>query len=79
MSLLDTFQAAERTGLARATLAKLRVVGGGPPFVKLGTKVLYEDSDLAAWITAKGKCTSTARVRGRPRAGARVSGSSRAA
>jgi hypothetical protein len=59
MPLLDTFQAAERTRLARATLAKLRVVGGGPPFVKLGAKVLYEEADLEAWIAAQGKRRST--------------------
>ena len=53
--LLDTLQAAERCKLARATLAKLRVIGGGPPFVKLGAKVLYEAADLEAWIAAQGK------------------------
>ena len=62
MPLLDTFQAAERTGLARATLAKLRVTGGGPPFVKLGAKVLYDDADIAAWIAAQGKRRSTSDV-----------------
>ncbi|MBA3522497.1 MAG: DNA-binding protein [Gemmatimonadales bacterium] len=50
---------AERTNLARATLAKLRVLGGGPPFVKLGAKVLYDADDLDAWIAAKGKRRST--------------------
>ena len=57
--LLDTREAAARLGLARATLAKLRVRGGGPPFVKLGTKVLYDSADLAAWIAAQGKRRST--------------------
>jgi hypothetical protein len=57
--LLDTFQAAERTRLARATLAKLRVTGGGPPYVKLRAKVLYDEADLAAWIAAQGKRRST--------------------
>jgi predicted DNA-binding transcriptional regulator AlpA len=58
--LLDTTQAADRCKLARATLAKLRVNGGGPPFVKLGAKVLYDEADLAAWIAAQGKRRSTA-------------------
>ena len=57
--LLDTTQAAERTKLARATLAKLRVTGGGPPFLKFGSKVLYDLSDLEAWIAAQGKRRST--------------------
>jgi hypothetical protein len=59
MPLLDTFQAAERTRLARATLAKLRVTGGGPPFLRLGAKVLYDADDLDVWIAAQGKRRST--------------------
>lgn len=59
MSLLDTTQAAERTRLARGTLAKLRVLGGGPPFLKLGAKVVYDAVDLEAWIAAQGKRRST--------------------
>lgn len=59
MSLLDTYQAAERTRLARATLAKFRVLGGGPRFLKIGSKVLYEVADLEAWIAAQGKRRST--------------------
>jgi hypothetical protein len=58
-TLLDTHQAALRLGLARATLAKYRVVGGGPPFVKLGAKVLYPEPDLAAWLAAKPRQFST--------------------
>lgn len=61
--LLDTAQAAERCNLARATLAKLRVHGGGAPFVKLGAKVLYDAADLDAWITTHGKRRSTADAR----------------
>ena len=57
--LLDTTQAAERCKLARATLAKLRVNGGGPLFRKIGSKVLYDDADLTAWIDAQGKRRST--------------------
>ncbi len=69
MPLLDTTQAAERTRLARATLAKLRVFGGGPPFVKLGAKVLYDADDLSAWIATHGKrrSTSDAPARDAPR------------
>lgn len=68
--LLDTTQAAARCQLARATLAKLRVNGGGPPFLKLGAKVLYDAADLEAWIGAHGKRRSTAETapRGAPHA-----------
>lgn len=73
-TLLNTQQAAERLGLARATLAKLRAQGGGPPFVKLGAKVLYPEAELCAWLEGQPRHTSTAqtttrearRRRGRP-------------
>jgi predicted DNA-binding transcriptional regulator AlpA len=60
LKLLDTHHTAERLGLARATLAKLRVVGGGPAFVRLGTKVLYDEAELAAWLDSKPRLRSTA-------------------
>lgn len=59
VQLLDTFTAARRLGLARATLAKLRVIGGGPPFMKLGAKVLYAEADLDAWQSAQRRYRST--------------------
>lgn len=33
-----------------ATLATLKSRGGGPPFIKRGSKVLYKRSDLIAWL-----------------------------
>jgi len=57
--LLNTHQAADRLGLARATLAKLRVHGGGPRFRKLGAKVLYEESDLNHWLADRPQRSST--------------------
>lgn len=58
--LLDTRQVAQRLGLARASLAKLRLYGGGPPYVKLGAKVLYPEEALAEWLDAQPRHTSTA-------------------
>lgn len=37
-------------GLARQTLARRRVQGGGPPFVKVGASVLYRAGDLRKWL-----------------------------
>lgn len=48
--MLTTFELSARIGLARATLAKLRVIGGGPPFRKLGRTVVYPERELAAWL-----------------------------
>lgn len=50
-------------GLARQTLAKLRSIGGGPPFLKLGAKVFYPLPELEAWIGQHPLRTSTARIR----------------
>ena len=57
--LLNTQSAATRTGLARQTLAKLRSIGGGPPFVKLGSKVFYPVAELDAWIVSHPLRSST--------------------
>jgi Helix-turn-helix domain len=49
-AMLDA-QAAERLiGLSKATLAKMRCMGGGPPFVKAGRRVLYRRGDLLQWL-----------------------------
>jgi hypothetical protein len=57
-SLLDRRQAAAfltargyRT--ARATLAKLACIGGGPTFESFGRKPLYREADLLAWAREK--------------------------
>ncbi len=42
--------AAEYLGLSPATLETLRSRGGGPPFVKLGRRVVYRQVDLDRWL-----------------------------
>lgn len=50
-NLLKCDEAAERLGLSVSTLAKMRVRGDGPVFVKLGgKKVAYAETDLNEWI-----------------------------
>lgn len=46
-------EAAEYLGISASTLAKLRVYGGGPAFLKLGRKVLYERADLDSWLAER--------------------------
>jgi hypothetical protein len=41
--------AASYIGLAPSTLAKLRCWGGGPEYLKLGRKIVYERGPLDAW------------------------------
>lgn len=57
--LLTTHQASERVGLARATLAKLRITGGGPRFRKIGARVMYPEQELDKWLDSKPLLRST--------------------
>jgi excisionase family DNA binding protein len=49
---LRTREAAAYTGLAKSTLEKLRVSGGGAPYIRIGRVVLYDLDDLDAWLSA---------------------------
>jgi predicted DNA-binding transcriptional regulator AlpA len=57
-ALLSTLEAAKVLGLAPQTLMIMRLRGRGPRFVKLGRRVLYDPADLANWVEAN-KRTST--------------------
>jgi len=48
--LLTPRDASAFLGLSRSGLAKLRLTGGGPPFIKLGRQVRYRLGDLEAWL-----------------------------
>jgi hypothetical protein len=45
----------ERWGVpcAEKTLAKLAVIGGGPPFLRYGRVPLYDSETLDAWVRSK--------------------------
>jgi hypothetical protein len=47
---------------AEKTLAKLAVVGGGPPFVRWNRVPLYESETLDTWVRSRlsHQCKSTA-------------------
>jgi excisionase family DNA binding protein len=47
---LRTRQAASYTGISESTLEKLRVYGGGPPYMRVGRIVVYDADDLDAWL-----------------------------
>lgn len=48
-----TDKAAEYIGLAKSTLEKLRLTGCGPMFSKLGRTVVYDVTDLDAWVASR--------------------------
>jgi predicted DNA-binding transcriptional regulator AlpA len=53
-------KAGEYVGFTSNWLAKLRVYGGGPKYIRLGRRIRYAPSDLDAWIAA-GRSVSTSR------------------
>ena len=60
MQNLTPRAAAAYIGLAPATLAKIRCRSNdGPPFMRLGRKIVYAQADLDAWLEAR-RATSTA-------------------
>jgi len=55
-------EAAAHLGLAASTLAKMRLRGDGPPFAKLGSRVVvYDTCDLDAWVNER-KLRSTSEL-----------------
>jgi predicted DNA-binding transcriptional regulator AlpA len=57
--MLIAADAASYLGLARQTLAKMRLSGDSPPYFKVGRRVLYERDELDAWLsTRKRRSTS---------------------
>ena len=51
--LLDAKGAAAYLRLASQTLAKMRLSGMGPPYYKVGRRVLYDRTDLDRWLDSK--------------------------
>lgn len=58
-TMFNAERAAKRLGLSKSTLAKMRLSGNGPPYVKLGRRVGYLLSDLDEWVESN-KFHSTA-------------------
>lgn len=55
---LTVSEAADRLRLSASYLHKLRLVGGGPQFAKIGRRVVYRVADLDAWAADR-LCAST--------------------
>ena len=49
-STLSVTEAASYLGVSASWLNKLRVLGGGPIFIKVGRRVLYDRDDLTSWL-----------------------------
>ena len=49
--VLNAVDAAKQLGLSTSTLAKMRLYGNGPAYIKLGRRVLYRPEDIQNWIS----------------------------
>ena len=52
-AILNTKQAAHYLGLSPSTLAKLRLSGDGPIFIKMRSRVGYQISSLDEWLAQR--------------------------
>lgn len=50
---LRTEPAAGHCNSTKSTFEKLRVTGGGPPFIKMGKTVVYDRADLDGWMAER--------------------------
>lgn len=57
-AILSPRHTATRLCVSPHTLAKWRVTGDGPPFIKIGSRVFYDESDVALWVATRRR-TST--------------------
>jgi predicted DNA-binding transcriptional regulator AlpA len=48
----DTPRAAKALSLSETWLEQMRLKGNGPPFVKIGRRVLYRPEDVSDWLAA---------------------------
>ena len=68
---VDSHGAAQFLCVAEQTIANWRLRGGGPPFSKIGAKILYDIADLVRFVAERkvkstSEITYTGRRRGRP-------------
>jgi hypothetical protein len=49
---LNVCEAASYLALSKKTLEKYRSIGGGPAYLKLGAKVVYDIRDLDEWANS---------------------------
>lgn len=52
---MSTRELAAMIGLGEITLQQMRHRGEGPPFVKLGRRVIYRRADVDAWLAENRK------------------------
>jgi predicted DNA-binding transcriptional regulator AlpA len=64
--MLRTLEAAAYCGSSKSTLEKLRLFGGGPRYLKLGRRVVYDPADLDIWLAAHRRRSTSDTTAGQP-------------
>jgi predicted DNA-binding transcriptional regulator AlpA len=57
--MLSAPEAAAYCGSSASTFAKLRLHGGGPHYVKLGRRVVYDPVDLDRWLASHRRASTS--------------------
>ncbi len=63
--LMEQAAVAGWLGVSERTLEKWRVRGGGPPFTKVGRRVLYQPAAVQAWLDGRTYDRTPSPARGR--------------
>jgi predicted DNA-binding transcriptional regulator AlpA len=65
VKMLKAPAAAAYCGSSASTFAKLRLFGGGPIFVKIGRRVVYDPADLDRWLAEHRRSSTSERAQAR--------------
>jgi predicted DNA-binding transcriptional regulator AlpA len=57
--MLNTPDAATYCGSSVSTFTKLRLHGGGPMYVKIGRRVVYDPSNLDNWLASHRRASTS--------------------
>jgi hypothetical protein len=60
---MSTFETAEHIRVSTSWLAKSRLSGDGPPFIKAGRTVLYDINDVERWMDNRKRASTSASPR----------------
>ena len=55
----QTKEAADYANVSSSYFNKLRCYGGGPKYLKIGRRVIYEQADLDAWLNAHKRASTS--------------------
>ena len=57
--MLNTPAAAAYCGSSASTFTKLRLYGGGPVYIKIGRRVVYDPADLDRWLASRRRISTS--------------------